>query len=156
MSIQTKTKDQRIDYALRYTWLNISKMFNEEASKHGSTMSAAFTLLSIDPKKGTSSTALGPKVGVEPTSLSRTLNNLEKRELINRKPNPNDGRGVIVSLTEEGHRLRNISKKTVLRFYEEVEENISKSKLDTFFSVIQTINNLIEDNKIYKQHEQTH
>ena len=41
------------------------------ASKFEATMATAFTLLSIDPKKGTPSTSLGPKMGMESTSLSK-------------------------------------------------------------------------------------
>ena len=67
--------------------------------KHNGT---AFTLLSIDPKKGTPSTSLGPKMGMEATSLSRILKVLEERNLIKREPNPEDGRGVLIHLTEFG------------------------------------------------------
>ena len=66
-------KNKTIDYVLRTTWLAVQKMYNEEASKFDATMATAFTLLSIDPKKGTSSTSLGPIMGMESTSLSRIL-----------------------------------------------------------------------------------
>ena len=109
-----KTSDLTIDQYLRSTWLAIQKMYNEEASKFGSTMVFGFTLLSIDPKNGTPSTALGPKMGVESTSLSRTLKNLEERGLIVRKPNPEDGRSVLIVLTEDGLTMRNVSKEVIL------------------------------------------
>ena len=51
-------------------------------------MATGFTLLSIDPEKGTPSTALGPKMGMEATSLSRILKTMEEKGLITRKPNP--------------------------------------------------------------------
>ena len=51
-------KEKTIDYVLRTTWLAVQKMYNEEASKFEATMATAFTLLSIDPKKGTPSTSL--------------------------------------------------------------------------------------------------
>lgn len=54
-------KEITIDYALRETWLAVAKMYNEEAKNHNNTMAMAFTLLSIDPKTGTASTALGQK-----------------------------------------------------------------------------------------------
>ena len=53
-----------IDHLLRATWQAIARMYNEEASKYNSTMATGFALLSIDPKKGTPSTALGPKMGL--------------------------------------------------------------------------------------------
>ena len=95
-------KEKTIDYVLRTTWLAVQKMYNEEASKFEATMATAFTLLSIDPKKGTPSTSLGPKMGMEATSLSRILKVLEERNLIKREPNPEDGRGVLIHLTEFG------------------------------------------------------
>ena len=81
-------------------------MYNEEAGKKGSTMATGFALISIDPDKGTSSTSLGPKMGMEATSLSRTIKTKEDKELILRKPNPLDGRGVIIHLTPFGKEMR--------------------------------------------------
>ena len=104
-------KEKTIDYVLRTTWLAVQKMYNEEASKFGATMTTAFTLLSIDPTKGTPSTALGPKMGMEATSLSRILKTLEERELIVRRPNPEDGRGVLINLTAKGLEKRESSRR---------------------------------------------
>ena len=95
-------KDLTIDHALRATWQAISKMYNEEAKNYGLTMAIGFTLLSIDPKGGTPSTTLGPKMGMEATSLSRILKNIEEKGYIQRKRNPNDGRGVLIYLTPLG------------------------------------------------------
>ena len=67
-----------IEYALRTAWQSVTNMYNDKASAYDSTMSMGFTLLSIDAE-GTPSTALGPKMGIESTSLSRILNSLEKR-----------------------------------------------------------------------------
>ena len=63
----------------------IAKMYNEEASKYDSTMAVAFLLLQIDKEKGTTSTALGPKMGMEPTSLSRLLKRMETNGLMYRE-----------------------------------------------------------------------
>ena len=78
--------------------------------EYDSTMTMGFILLSIDPE-GTPSTALGPKMGMEPTSLSRILNTMEERGYIERRPNPNDGRGVLIYLTEQGKEKRDLSQK---------------------------------------------
>ena len=95
-------KDKTIDYILRATWQAVSRMYNEEASKYGGTMATGFVLLSIDKDKGTPSTALGPKMGMEATSLTRTLKTMEEKGLILRKKNPEDGRGVLIYLTDFG------------------------------------------------------
>ncbi|WP_422348347.1 MarR family winged helix-turn-helix transcriptional regulator [Flagellimonas sp.] len=142
-------KDLTIDYALRATWQAVSKMYNEEAKNYGLTMAIGFTLLSIDPKKGTPSTALGPKMGMEATSLSRILKNIEERGYIQRKPNPKDGRGVLIHLTALGLDKRKDSKDVVLRFNEVVKEHVSEADLASFFKTAAVINKLIVDKKIY-------
>ena len=136
-------EDLTIDYLLRSTWLSVQKMYNEQAGCYDSTMVYAFTLLSIDPRGGTPSTSLGPKMGIEPTSLSRTLKNLEARGFIVRKPNPEDGRSVLITLTEEGLRMRDISKHFVLQFNEAINSHIEHEKMQIFLEVIYKINQLI-------------
>lgn len=144
-------KEITIDYALRATWQAVSKMYNEEAKKFNSTMAAGFTLLSIDPKTGTPSTALGPKMGMEATSLSRILKSMEEKGFIQRKPNPDDGRGVLIHLTSLGLQKREDSKSAVLRFNGIVKENVSEEKMNNFFEVIETINKLILEKDIYSK-----
>ncbi len=148
-------KEITIDYALRATWQAVARMYNEEAKNFGTTMAVGFTLLSIDPKTGTPSTALGPKMGMEATSLSRILKNMEMKGLIERKPNPNDGRGVLIHLTDFGLEKRTDSKEVVMRFNNVVKENASEDKLDCFFEVMETINKLVADKKIYSKQTTT-
>ena len=143
-----------IDHYLRSTWLSVQKMYNEQAAKFNSTMVMGFTLLSIDPKTGTPSTSLGPKMGIEPTSLSRTLKNLEEKGLIIRKKNPEDGRSVLVVLTNDGLEMRNVSKEVVLGFHEAVEERISKEELNTFFDVLHKINLIAVEEKTFNKKKQ--
>lgn len=148
-------QDITIDHALRATWQAVIKMYNEQAAKLDSTMAMGFALLSIDPEEGTPSTALGPRMGMEATSLSRTLKSMEERGLIERKPNPADGRGVLIHLTEFGRENREFSKDRVLKFNNAVREHISEDKIDHFFEVIHVINDLIQNKKIYNQQETT-
>ncbi len=142
-------KELTIDYALRATWQAVARMYNEEAKEFETTMAVGFTLLSIDPKTGTPSTALGPKMGMEATSLSRILKSMQEKGLIKRKPNPKDGRGVLIHLTEFGLEKRKDSKEVVLVFNDAVKKNVTPEQLKNFFEVTETINKLIADKKIY-------
>lgn len=144
-------KEKTIDYVLRATWMAVSKMYNEEAGKAGSTMATGFALLSIDPEKGTPSTSLGPKMGMEATSLSRILKSMEERGLIIRKKHPNDGRSVLLHLTDFGKEMREYSKGVVLRFDEAVKEAVPEEDLEKFIEVAYTIMDLIGNKKIYHQ-----
>ena len=141
--MQTKT----IEYALRSTWQLITNMYNEKALKYDATMSMAFTLLSVDAE-GTPSTALGPKMGMEGTSLSRLLNTMEERGYIERRPNPDDGRGVLIFLTDHGIEKRELSKKTVLEFNNGLLESIDKEKIENFYEVIEAIKSQVEKKQL--------
>ena len=142
-------KEKTIDYILRATWQAVSRMYNEEASKNGATMATGFTLLCIDKEEGTPSTTLGPKMGMEATSLTRTLKNMEEKGLIYKKPNPYDGRGVLIYLTEFGKEKRELSKNTVLKFNESVKQNVTTEQLKNFIEVSEIINELIAEKKIF-------
>jgi DNA-binding MarR family transcriptional regulator len=146
-------KDKTIDYVLRTTWLAVTKMYNEEASKFESTMATGFALLSIDPDKGTPSTSMGPKMGMEATSLSRTLKMMETRGLIERRPNPEDGRGVLIFLTDFGREKRAYSREKVLTFNETIRRNVTDEQLKHFYEVADVINNMISNKIIYNQKE---
>lgn len=140
-------RPKTIEYALRSTWQLITAMYNEKATKYDATMTMAFTLLSIDAE-GTPSTALGPKMGMESTSLSRMLNTMEEKGYIERRPNPEDGRGVLIFLTEQGKEKRDLSKKTVLEFNNGLHESISPEKIDHFYEVIDAIKAQVEKKQL--------
>jgi DNA-binding MarR family transcriptional regulator len=146
-------KNKTIDYILRATWQAVSRMYNEEAAKYDATMATGFALLSIDREEGTPSTALGPRMGMEATSLTRTLKSMEEKGLIIRKKNPEDGRGVLIYLTEFGREKRELSKNTVLNFNETVRKHVSEEKLNNFMEVAEIINELIQNKNIFNQQE---
>tara|TARA_B110000444_G_C18787701_1_gene570788 strand:+ start:850 stop:1293 length:444 start_codon:yes stop_codon:yes gene_type:complete len=129
---------ETFDSALRSTWQLVSKMYNKEANKFDSTMATGFALLSIDAD-GTPSTNLGPKMGMEPTSLSRLLSTMEERKMIYRTQNPNDGRSVLIHLTPFGKEKRDDSKSVVLNFNKKIEESLSTEKINAFFEVMNCI-----------------
>ncbi|MGA8855069.1 MAG: MarR family transcriptional regulator, partial [Christiangramia sp.] len=82
---------------------------------------------------------------------SRILKTMEEKGLIIRKKNPNDGRSVLIYLTEFGKEMRDYSKRVVLRFDEAVKENVSDKDLKTFINVANTILELISEKKIYTE-----
>ena len=76
---------------------------------------------------------------------------MEDKDLIIRKPNPEDGRSILICLTDFGKEMRDYSKSVVLTFDQKVRENISDEDLKTFMKVANTIMDLISNRKIYNQ-----
>lgn len=144
-------KEKSIDHQLRATWQAVAKLYNEQAAQHNSTMATAYVLLNIDYENGTPSTALGPLMGMEPTSLSRILKTMEEKGAILREKNPDDGRSVIIKLTSFGKSMRKISKDSVIQFNDVVRQHLKPEEVETFFKVTSTINKLIADKEIYKK-----
>jgi DNA-binding MarR family transcriptional regulator len=138
-----------IEQEIRYTWLLISKMYNEEAEKFGGSMTIGFALLSLNPKEPIPSTSLGPKMGMESTSLSRTLKFMEEESLIERLPNPDDGRGILIKLTKRGIDYRNYAKDQVMKFNKTIMGDLGEEAINNFFYVINQINKLIKNKKIF-------
>lgn len=141
--------EETIDFHIRWAWAKMSKAYNAEAAKLGATMAMAYTLLSID-KEGTPATKLGPKMGMEPTSLTRLLKSLEEQGYIERVPCKTDGRRVLVHLTRKGKNYRDISKEKVIQMNTRMHSMIPASKLNTFFEVMNTINRELDKNNIFQ------
>jgi len=143
-------KEETIDHHIKATWHAISRMYNQQAAKYGGTMSVGYVLLNISTEEGASATKIAPQMGLEARSLTRILKSMEEKGLIYRSADPNDKRGVLIFLTEEGIAMKNRARETVLRFNEAVLENIPTKKLDVFFEVLQSVNGIIEKNNIYE------
>lgn len=139
-----KKAEDLIDFNLRHAWHKISRLYNQKAKAHGMTMSIGFILLIVD-KEGTPSTQLGPRMGMEPTSLSRTLKTMETKGFIYREVDHTDKRKVLIFLTPKGLDIRREVRKVVIDFNEKLYKAIPKVKRDTFFEVMETIDNSIED-----------
>ena len=88
---------------------------------------------------------------MEATSLSRTLKTMEDKGLITRKKNPEDGRSVLICLTDFGKEMRNYSKQVVLTFDEAVKKEIPEEDLQNFIDVAYRIMELIASKKIYSE-----
>ena len=137
------------DFHIRWSWYNISRMYNLKASDYGGTMAIGYALLNID-KEGTPSTKLGPKMGMEPRSMTRMIKSLEKNGLIVKKPDKKDKRMVRLYLTDSGNELRKKSRDVVIKFNEKIFETIKQKELETCFKVLKEINLLIDENHIFE------
>lgn len=136
-------KEQLFEFHIRNNWFKISRYYNQLAAKYDMSFSWGFILLNV-PKEGMPSTSLGPKMGMEPTSLSRTLKNMEERGLIIRKADEIDKRKSIVFLTDEGVDIRKQVRDVVLEFNKRLYEGIPKTKVRAFFEVMNKMDEQID------------
>ena len=140
-------QEDTIDYNIRKTWYNITKMYNRTANEYMASMALGMIILNIDIMEGTPSTQLGPNMGMEATSLSRSLNKLEESGVIVRKTDPNDKRRTVICLTPLGMDWRIVAKETVVNFNETIFSQFEKEEMDTFFTILRKINKIIDETK---------
>ena len=131
-------KEQLFEFHIRNNWFKISRYYNQIASKYDMSFSWGFIMLNIE-KEGTPSTSLGPKMGMEPTSLSRTLKNMEDKGYIERRMDADDKRKSIVFLTEEGVEIRKKVRDVVIDFNQKLYSALPKTKVEAFFDIMQRI-----------------
>ena len=136
--------EETIDYNIRKTWYKISRLYNRTANEYMASMSLAMITLNIDIINGTPSTKLGPIMGMESTSLTRSLKKLEKMGIITREVEPSDKRKTLICLTELGRKRREVAKQVVINFNQKIFEEIESHEIDVFFEVLRKINRSID------------
>ncbi|MCW5900419.1 MAG: MarR family transcriptional regulator [Flavobacteriales bacterium] len=135
--------EETIDFHIRKLWSRIARIYNSEAAKYGGSMAIGQILLNIEPE-GTPSTKLGPKMGMESRSLVRTLQTMEEAGLIKRIACQDDKRVVRIHLTPKGKQMRDVSRETVIKFNQRVQEEIPAKDLANFHAVMDKLNDLLE------------
>jgi DNA-binding MarR family transcriptional regulator len=142
-------KEKTVDFHIKWAWHAISRMYNTYAARrYDMTMAIGYVLLNIDLESGTPATKIGPSIGMEPRSLTRTLKMLEERGWIRRETDETDKRFVKVFLTEEGKVKRELAREGVISFNTMLRDQIPLDKLVVFFDVIKEINRLVEEENI--------
>jgi len=133
---------------IKQAWHLIARVYNNEAVLNRITLTTAYVLINIDSSNGTPSTKIGPLMGMEATSLSRTLSLMESRKLIERVKDKNDRRVVRIKLTKNGKLMKEHAKEIIKKFNKELEDNIDPTKLAVFNEVINSISQIAEKAKL--------
>jgi DNA-binding MarR family transcriptional regulator len=81
--------------------------FDDVLRPHGLTFSRyeALVLLAFSRSGELPMGKIGERLMVHPTSVTNIMQRLEQQGFVSRRPNPNDGRGLLASLTERGREV---------------------------------------------------
>ncbi len=134
---------ETVDFHIKSTWHSITRMYNLIAAQYGLSQTIGYVLINIE-KEGTPATKIAPLMGMEPTSLSRLLKNMEESGLIFRKGDKTDKRIVRIFLTEKGVVARKISKETILNFNDELLTKIEAKDLENLTKVLGIIKEQVQ------------
>ena len=87
---------------LRKASRRVSQIYDHHLEPHGLTITQFALLANISGNPGISIGALAERLIMDPTTLTRNLRPLERKEYLTLTPDPEDRRSRRVNLTEEG------------------------------------------------------
>jgi DNA-binding MarR family transcriptional regulator len=137
-------KNKTLDFYFRNNWLKISRLYSCVAEQYGVNMSVGTVLLNVD-KEGTPSTSLGPRMGMENTSLPRTLKWMEENELIYRVQDVKDKRIVKIFLTNKGVEYRKIAREVILKFNDMITKDFTEKEIEKITTSLARIDEILTE-----------
>jgi len=138
---------ETVDYHIKALWHNISNMYNQIAQQFELTQATGYVLLNLQQKEGTPATKIAPMMGMKATSLSRMLRKMEDHQLIYKSKDSNDGRSVMIYLTEKGKKQKEIAKKVVKDFNAFILDRLDREQVKSYFELMHSINEYTEEYK---------
>lgn len=135
--------NQPIDFLIKSSWHSIQRMYSEIARQNGISQAMGFALISIE-KQGSTPSEISKNIGIKSISLTRVLNDLEKRNLITRNADKKDGRKVVLKLTDEGVIARKIISKIIADFNDLLNQRLSNEEKIALQKIIFKIESVTE------------
>ncbi|MDO5097241.1 MAG: MarR family transcriptional regulator [Corynebacterium sp.] len=84
------------------------------------------------------------RLNVPPASVTHTVSRLEKEGLVRRIPDPNDGRGTLVSITDQGITLVNAATPELNKFF--TDFGLDAADRDQLFALCNTLRDALGEN----------
>lgn len=106
---------------------------------HGLSMWAYVVLLRLDERPIGTQTALARAIGADKTRIIGTLDDLERRGLIRREPDPADRRARLLSVTDAGHALRVSAQAGIRRGEARLLELVPEDDRAVFLRTLRTL-----------------
>lgn len=128
---------------IKNTWQKLSRYYNQRLSGYDLTVPKALLLLEISPDGGENPKSLSAKFDLESSSMTGLLDRLEKKGLIERRPDPDDRRGVLIFLTSHGIEARETIKSLVEQLDRKLQEALPAEDIKTFRRIISVVSKQI-------------
>jgi len=108
-------------------------------------VSEAHTLIELARTKGLSQSELTSFLKLEKSTVSRLIQNLDKKGWLTRKPHPNDGRAHLLILTSEGEKKAAQVAKARRAKFESLTQSLTKTKQEAVLSALATLTEALNE-----------
>ena len=137
--IDTSYLESLLGYNARRAALTVIEVFLKRMSVYD-LRPVDFSVLSlITHNSGISSRQLCSALNILPPNLVGMINDLEKRELIIRKPHPSDGRVIGLHLTVAGSQLMKEAEQTAQELEDDAAAKLTAAERKTLMRLLQKI-----------------
>ncbi|HYH04891.1 MAG TPA: MarR family transcriptional regulator [Bacillota bacterium] len=132
---------------LKNTWQKLSRYYNQRLAAYDLSVPKALLLLGIAPDSGKNPRSLAKELDLENSSMTGLVDRLVKQGLVERHPDPNDRRGVLIFLTPRGITAREGIKALVEELDRKIQEVISTEDIKTFRRIMAVISKQIDNSR---------
>ena len=124
-------RDDRSPLALQLIFLgkHLDHLIEHKLAVHGLNRTQALTLMALKRHEGLNAMALCAHAGVEPANVTRTLQSLERLDLVERRPHPTDGRVQMFHLTAGGRSTAESVEQTMTQVSSEILDGVDGEEL---------------------------
>ena len=117
----------------------LAQLLLRHVGPHGVAPGQFAQLLALYDEDGLTPAELCAAVGVEPGTMTKTLQRMERDALVERRPDPADGRRVRIHLTDEARRLEPTLKAIVVDLNAAVLEGLTPRQQSCFMGALRRI-----------------
>ncbi len=137
--VDTRYLESLIGYNARRAALAVISVFLERMAVY-QLRPVDFSVLSlIAHNPGITSRQLCSTLGIQPPNLVGMVNALQKRELIERKPHPRDGRAMGLHLTASGQKLVQAAESTAAKLETEAASRLTPAEVNTLIRLLRKV-----------------
>ena len=138
-TVDTRFLESLIGYNARRASLAMIERFMERMAPYQLRVVDFSVLSLITHNAGITSRQLCASLGILPPNLVGIVGSLEKRELIDRKPHPRDGRAMGLHLTPAGVKLMQAAERTAAELEDDVAQRLTPSEVKTLLRLLRKI-----------------
>ncbi len=145
-------ENQRSNYLrelIRILIRNLGILEKEDTSCCGVTISQCHAIVEIGRAQEISLNELAKILTVDKSTMSRTINNLVKSELVIREIHPEDRRYVTIKLTDKGMNAFKNVECGMKEYYENIFKAIPEEKREQVLESLKLLTEVVNKNKCY-------
>jgi len=138
-SVDTSYLETLIGYNARRAALSIIDLFLQRMEPYGVRIVDFSVLSLIRHNPGITSRQLCASLGLLPPNLVNMLQQLEQRQLVERRPHPTDGRAVSLHLTQQGHDMMQEAEATAYALEIEATSALTDAQRNTLRRLLKQV-----------------